>query len=221
MTANGDLTVLKAVLNFAFREGKVSSDGAWRVVQAFRGVHRSKAPYLTLEQCQKLIPLCTPDFRLLVCAALLTGARLMELTRLTAEDYNPRAGTVHFAPAKTRWARHVFLTDEGREFFDERVKNLLPGDLLFRRQDGERWRQADPCHRLRIPAREAGLGHISFHIFRHTYASLLAEQGTNMAVIAKNMGHRQTEVCERYYAHLSEGYVATEIRARLPVLGVK
>ena len=120
----------------------------------------------------------------------------------------------------TRQARHVILTEEGNLFFVERVGNLHPEDLIFRRADGEKWRPADPCHRLRIPAREAGLGHINFHMFRHTYASLLAEQGTNMAVIAKNLGHRQTEVAERYYAHLSEGYVAKEIRTRMPLLGV-
>ena len=112
------------------------------------------------------------------------------------------------------------LTEEGQEFFAERIKNLLPTDLIFRRQDGELLRAADPCHRLRVPAREAGLGHITFHVFRQTYASLLAEQGANMAVIAKNLGHRQVEVCERYYAHLGESYAAKEIRSRMPRLDV-
>lgn len=216
ISANGDLTVLKAVLNFAVREGKVHNDAAWRVVQKFKGVLRSDAPHLTLAECQKLLPLLSPDFRLLVCGALFTGARLMELTRLAAEDFDPASGSVYFAPAKTKWSRHAALSDEGRAFFADRVANLLPTDLIFRRQDGHAWRPADPCHRLAAPCKAAGLRPITFHSFRHTYATLLAEGGASLAAIAKSLGHRQVEVCERYYAHVADSYVASQVRDHMP-----
>lgn len=35
-TANRQLTVLKAALNYAFREGRVATDEAWRKVKPFR-----------------------------------------------------------------------------------------------------------------------------------------------------------------------------------------
>jgi hypothetical protein len=40
-----------------------------------------------------------------------------------------------------------------------------------------------------------------------------------MAVIAKVMGHRDTRMTEKHYAHLSPNYVDDTIRARLPALG--
>ena len=43
--------------------------------------------------------------------------------------------------------------------------------------------------------------------------------GTPIAVVAKNLGHRHVETCGRYYAHLSPGYVADEIRTRMPSFG--
>jgi hypothetical protein len=39
-----------------------------------------------------------------------------------------------------------------------------------------------------------------------------------MAVIAKAMGHRDTRMTEKHYAHLSPNYVDDTIRAELPPL---
>ena len=60
----------------------------------------------------------------------------------------------------------------------------------------------------------------TFHILRHTYASALAMKGVPMGVIAAQLGHADTRMTERHYAHLSPGYVADTIRAALPALGI-
>jgi hypothetical protein len=39
-----------------------------------------------------------------------------------------------------------------------------------------------------------------------------------MAVIAQQLGHADTRMTERHYAHLAPNYVATTIRAELPAL---
>ncbi len=41
-----------------------------------------------------------------------------------------------------------------------------------------------------------------------------------MAVIAAQLGHSDTRMTERHYAHLSAGYVAKTVRAALPVFGI-
>ncbi len=220
MTANGHLMVLKAALNLAFREGKVTSDAPWRAVPAFKNVHNAHARYLTVEECQRLIPLLAPDFRDLARAAIYTGARLMELTCLVASDFNEEAGTVHFKPGKNRTGRHVILNDEGARFFASRTENLHKSDLIFRRGDGEKWRPTDASHRLLRPVEVAGLDHITFHSFRHTYASMMIQAGASISAVAKNLGHKQTEICERYYAHLRPSFVASEIRGKMPSLNL-
>jgi integrase len=48
---------------------------------------------------------------------------------------------------------------------------------------------------------------------RHTHASILAMQAVPMAVIARQLGHSDTRMTERHYAHLAPNYVADTIRA--------
>lgn len=43
-----------------------------------------------------------------------------------------------------------------------------------------------------------------FHDLRHTYASLLIDQGENVAYIQKQMGHDKPTVTLDIYAHLME-----------------
>ena len=53
----------------------------------------------------------------------------------------------------------------------------------------------------------------SFHILRHTYASRLARAGAPMAVIAAQLGHADTRITEKHYAHLAPNYVSATVRA--------
>ena len=41
-----------------------------------------------------------------------------------------------------------------------------------------------------------------------------------LVVVAKNLGHADTRMCERHYAHLAPSYVAETIRGQAPKLGI-
>ena len=104
------LTILKAALNHAYREGKCASDDAWRTVRAFREVDAARLRYLSDDEARRLTNACPPDFRALVTAALLTGCRYGELAAMTIEDFNPDVGTVRVRTSKSGKPRHVVLT---------------------------------------------------------------------------------------------------------------
>jgi integrase len=61
---------------------------------------------------------------------------------------------------------------------------------------------------------------VNFHILRHTHGSHLAMAGVPMGVIAAQLGHADTRMTEKHYAHLAPSYVAQMIRANFPVLGL-
>ena len=61
---------------------------------------------------------------------------------------------------------------------------------------------------------------MNFHILRHTHGSHLAMAGVPMGVIAAQLGHADTRMTEKHYAHLAPNYVAQTIRANFPVLGL-
>ena len=54
-SANRVWTVLRAALNLAFNEGKVSSDKEWRRVKPFKDVDKAKTRYLTLAECERIL----------------------------------------------------------------------------------------------------------------------------------------------------------------------
>ncbi|WP_288049833.1 tyrosine-type recombinase/integrase [Acidiphilium sp.] len=65
-TANRVLTVLKAALSLAYREGRVPSDDAWRRVKPFANVEAPRVRYLSDAEVVRLVNACGPDLRALV-----------------------------------------------------------------------------------------------------------------------------------------------------------
>src|ERR1700674_2114765 len=68
-SANRTLTVLKAALNRAWREGKIPSDEAWRRVEPFEEADAARVRYLTVAEAKRLLNASEPNFRRLTQAA--------------------------------------------------------------------------------------------------------------------------------------------------------
>jgi integrase len=220
-TANRLLTILKAALNYAFQHDKVASDVPWRKVKPFREADAAVFHFLSDAQCKRLVNATQGRFRDLVCGALVTGCRYGELTRMRAADFNASAGTITIRLSKSGKPRHVVLADEGRSLFAQLTAGLAPQDAIFRRDDGRTWEKS---HQQRPLAEASTVAKLdppaTFHILRHSYASSLAMKGVPMGVIAAQLGHADTRITEKHYAHLSPSYVADTVRAALPGLGI-
>jgi integrase len=217
-TANRILTVLKAALNRAFFADRASSDTAWRKVKPFKRVDEAIFRYLNIADIRRLVNACPEDFRKLIEAALYTGCRYAELTRLKYEDYSDDSGTLSVRLSKGK-NRHVVLTEEGKSAFREWTKSLRPGDRIFLRNDGLVWGTSHQQRPLDEASQRAAITPpVNFHILRHTHASYLAMAAVPMAVIARQLGHADTRMTEKQYAHLAPSYVAQTIRQNFPVL---
>ena len=235
-TANRILTILKAALNHAREEGRATGpDDAWALVKPFRGADAPKVRYLSDEECVRLANACPPDFRALVTGALLTGCRYGELSAMRAGDLDHQAGSVNIPRSKSGKARHVVLTDEGREFFARTARGKAGDARLFERdavakqatrtvpavRNRARWGASD---QFRAMAEACAAAHIvpavSFHVLRHTYASRLAARAVPLPVIAAQLGHADTRMTERHYAHLAPSYIADTVRAAFGTLGL-
>lgn len=219
-SANRVLTVLKAALNHAYSEGLVASDEAWRRVKPFRAVEAAKIRYLSLEEIVQLCNGCDPHFRRLVQGALLTGARYGELIAFRVGDYSRDGRALLVRDSKSGKPRSIFLNAEGVEFFDQVTAGRTVGSLIFLRSDGKAWGRSQQKRRLEDACRTAKLTEVSFHILRHTYASQLAMKGVPLPVIAAQLGHADTRMTQKHYAHLAPSYVADVVRASLPTFGI-
>lgn len=222
-SANRVLTVLKAALNHAYDEGRVSSNDAWgRRVKPFEGVDGVRLNYLDLDKARLLVNTCPLDFRLLVRGALETGCRYGELIRLQVTDFNANSETVSIRQSKSGKARHVILSDDGRQFFKSITIGRAGDELIFRRADRGPWKASQQGRLMKEAVARAKIKPpISFHGLRHTWASHAVMNGVPLMVVAKNLGHANTTMVEKHYGHLAPSYIVEAIRAGAPKFGFK
>jgi integrase len=235
-SANRILTILKAALNHAKAEGKIICPAdPWSSTKPFREADAPKVRYLLDAEITRLVNACPPDFREIVTGALLTGCRYGELAALNAAAFDPQAGTITVDRSKGGKPRHIALTAEGRRFFEGMAAGKPGSAPLFERnatvkqatRDAPaetarvRWRKSDQFRLIRAACVVASIDPaVSFHELRHTYGSRLAMRGVPMAVIAAQLGHKDTRMTERHYAHLGPTYVAETVRAAFGDLGL-
>jgi integrase len=220
-TANRVLTILKAALNLARQNRRIETDDAWAMAKPFREVDAPKIRYLSDDETRRLVNACPAYFKELVVAALLTGARYGELATITAGDYSRDGGTVYIGRSKSGKARHIYLSAEGVAFLEQAAAGKGVGDLLLPRADGGPWRHTHQFRPMRAACEAAKITPaISFHILRHTHASRLAVKGVASAVIAAQLGHSDTRMTERHYAHLAPSYIGEMVRTNFTALGI-
>jgi integrase len=218
-TANRVFTVLRAALNLAFERGEVPSDEAWRRVSPFPNVDEPRVRFLTVAESTRLVNACPVDLRRLVRAALLTGARFGELAALCVVDFNPDTAQVYIAPSKGGKARYLPLSAEGVVFFTELTAGRRAAEPALLRADGHAWAKNRYVRALQDASTIAKIEPaVTLHELRHTYASLLAQAGCDLLTIAKLLGHADTRVTARHYAHLCDATLQTAV-AKLPQFG--
>jgi len=219
-SANRVLGTLKAVLNKAFEDGHVRDDAEWRRVKPFPKVDAPRIRFLTQDEALRLVNACTTEFRPLFRAALLTGARYGELVRMTVGDYNATTRQVFVAPSKSGKPRHIPLNASGVELFKALTTGRASKASMFVRADGEPWGKN---HQQRPLFEACKRGTITpslrFHEARHSYASALAQAGADLLTISRLLGHADTRVTSRHYAHLCDKTLANAVNNLLPDFG--
>lgn len=202
-TANRILTVLKALLNKAFADGYVAENTAWSKVKPFRDVDTARIRFLTNSEAQKLVTACPPDLLRLVRAALLTGARRGELANLTVAEVNLNTSQIYIAESKSGKPRHIPLNPEGLKHFREIIRGKNRNELAFTHNGGLAWGPNHHVRALNAACEKAKIEpKVSFHELRHTYASHLANAGVDLLTISKLLGHSDTRITAKHYAHL-------------------
>ena len=219
-TANRDLTVLKAALNRAADDRDDLPIEAWRRVKPFEKVDVAKRRYLGEAEARRLVNACALDFRPLVQAALLTGARYGELTKAKVSDFNRESRTLWLADTKSGQPRAVYLDEEGARLFEGITVGAPTDRLIFTRPDGEPWRASQQARPIAAACKTAKLDSIGFHDLRRSYGARLALRGVPLAVIAEAMGHADERITRKHYAHLSPSYVSDTVRAGIAGLGI-
>lgn len=91
--------------------------------------------------------------------------------------------------------------------FHESEKKLLgaawnDSKYLIKAEDGTPLKPQAVNERLRRYVSRIGIDHITFHQLRHTYASIVASEGTDLVTLSRLMGHSNKATTLNIYTHL-------------------
>ena len=228
-STNRILTVLKAALTHALDRRMVINGDAWQTVKPYRETTKARLRFLSAAEHVRLVNACTDDFRNLVRGALLTGARYSELAHMRVEDFNAKTAKVFIAESKSGKPRHVTLTNDGKTLFEGLTAGREAGALVFlqsgktrrnREAMGDSWGASDASRLMAEACKAAKVKPLTFHELRHSYASMLVNQGCPLIYVASQFGHSDTRMVEKHYGHLAPSAMADAIRAALPSIGL-
>jgi integrase len=194
-----------------------------------------KASAMTREEAEKFLvgvdDIC-PEWRPLFLTALRAGLRKGELIALKwgdiqfGEDENDRNRYIlvqrnyaqgRFTSPKSNKSRRVDLSRQLRnELLALREQRLLAAimagkasiadDLVFPSQAGTVIKPDNIVPRYMEPALDkAGLRRFRFHDLRHTFGSLLIQDGASLAYVKEQMGHSSIQITVDTYGHLVPG----------------
>jgi integrase len=122
-----------------------------------------------------------------------------------------------FTTTKSKKARRVDLSRQLRQVLlqlrDERLVKAYAGgrasvteDLVFPSEAGTVLDPDNLVHYYFLPTLEkAGLRKIRFHDLRHTFGSLLIQDGASLTYVKEQMGHSSIQVTVDVYGHLVPG----------------
>ena len=184
---------------------------------------------------QELASWCPEDVARLILLAGQVGCRQNVWFNLTRDLVDLEAGTLAIPAqlAKSRREHRIYLTDFELGLLREQMSMQPEGtQLVFATPEGKQWTANRFRDRVWLKAVEAAAnndpdkqagGHcvfdgFTFHMLRHTAASLMALAGMDPAVAAERLEHSDGgALFHRTYRHLYEGEKRTQAR-RLDVV---
>ena len=196
-TASTYFTLFKAALHQAFIDSYFDVDIAAKV-KGISGVE-SRREYLTIEELNKLA--ATPcEYPMLKKAAFfsaLTGLRHSDIRKMTWKELSVEGGhyRINFTQRKTGGVEYMPISEQAYLICGEPAE---PDRLVFEGLQDPSW--------INRPVKKwieaAGIKkHITFHCFRHSFATLQLENGTGLYTIQKLLGHKNIRTTQ-IYAHM-------------------
>ena len=193
-TASTYFSIFKAGLHQAFIDGYLTIDLAAKVKNIY--YEESQREYLTLEELNQLA--ATPcDSEILKRAALfsaLTGLRHSDIKQLKWRDIvkDKEHYQLHFTQQKTKGVEYMPISVQAYLLCGERGdadRLVFEGlqDPSWINRPVKRWIEASGITK-----------HITFHCFRHTYATLQLTNGTDIYTVSKMLGHKKVTTTQIY-----------------------
>ncbi len=143
------------------------------------------------------------------------GLRVSELVSLRKDKINPESGQIRLLGKRSK-ERIVPISNEALHsllsYLKERNQIKTKSSYLFVHQDGKEVSRQYFFLQIRKYAADAGIEkHVSPHTLRHSYATLLLENGAQLKEIKELLGHEDISTTQ-IYTHISKKKEEEEYR---------
>ena len=132
------------------------------------------------------------------------GLRRSELLNLTIKDIDSKRMLVHIYQAKGRKDRIAPLSETILKLLRQYYDQYKPQNYLFEGQNGDQYGERSLALVLKKACNLAGIDKkVNLHMLRHSYATHLLENGTDLRYIQELLGHKSSRTTE-VYTHVSK-----------------
>jgi integrase len=203
---------IKAGIKQAFIDGIIQVDLNARI-KPIKPIE-SPREFLTIDELNKLIKTeCNdPLYKRAALFSALTGLRFSDIQNLKWSDISTVSGKgnyINFVQKKTKGQERMPISDQALSLLNENDKT---SGLVFDGLTYSAYHNRDLYQWLGA----AGIAKkITFHCFRHTYAILQLESGTDIYTVSKMLGHRDLKTTQIYAKVLDKAKRETVDRIKL------
>lgn len=163
---------------------------------------------LSKEEVRAILSAVVTDLRFWCMFSVLysAGLRISELLALKPDDINVSRSLIRVRQGKGRKDRFTLLSKPLIKKLTEYRELYKPKVWLFERTPGEQFTESIVSKRLKAAAQDAGITkRIYPHLLRHSFATHLIEQGTDLKIVKELMGHNNIKTTEMY-VHIADTF---------------
>ena len=162
--------------------------------------NRTEIVYLTIDEVRTLenTESLSPIIKQAFLFACYTGLRFSDVCNLTwgkLQKDNNDGTFINYVQKKTQKQEYLPIPQKATEFLPNRA-NAKDADQVYKLPSG-----GYTNFLLKAWATMAGLKkHLTFHVARHSYATILLSLGAGIETISKNLGHSEIRTTQHHYA---------------------
>jgi site-specific recombinase XerD len=147
------------------------------------------------------------------------GLRVGELINLEISHLDHEQNVVTIYNARGKKDRQIMFPEQLKSLLRSYYAKYQPVTFLFNGQGRAQYSSSSALKVMKRSARKAGITkRVTLHTLRHSFATHLLEQGTNVRIIQKLLGHKSIKTT-MIYTHVASNQL-TEIRSPIDSLDI-
>lgn len=202
---------IKTLLHFWHKEGYLPQPVTFDMPK----VRQKRLPFLTAEQVQKVLAVCTTRERAIILTLVDSGLRRQEVCNLNRSDVDLQTGVIRVRQGKGRKDRIAVIGATTRRAllkYWQTCPNQEEDAPAFQKNTGERLNANALQSLLRRLSQRSGVP-FSAHALRRSFATLSLQAGMDLVSLQTLLGHSDISTTRKYIQWLESDLLEAHRRA--------